>query len=249
MSQQEMGGWLSHLLELRARLVKVIITVVLLFAALAAFSSPLYDLLAAPMMAALPAGSQLVAIDPLTPFSTPLRLSLYLAILLAAPVLLYQLWAFVAPGLYRHEKRLAMPLMVSSMLLFYAGCAFAYFLLLPMMFKFLAMTRPEAVAMMPDIARYLDFVAVISLAAGFSFELPVALVILVLLGWVKPAQLRAVRGYALIGIAVLAMLVTPGDGISMILLMIPMYLLYEAGILAAAAVAPDRHADAPTHSA
>ncbi|MDO4708939.1 MAG: twin-arginine translocase subunit TatC [Pseudomonadota bacterium] len=245
MSQNEAAGWLSHLVELRARLLKVIITVGVLFAGLAAFSGQLYSLLAAPMVAALPAGSQLVAIDPLTPFSTPLRLALYLAILLAAPVLLYQLWAFIAPGLYRHEKRLAVPLMASSMLLFYAGCAFAYFLLLPMMFKFLAMTRPEAVAMMPDIARYLDFVAVISLAAGFSFEVPVALVILAALGWVKPAQLRSIRGYALIAIAVIAMLVTPGDGVTMILLMVPMYLLYEVGIVAAALLAPgEKHASA-----
>ncbi|RMH88109.1 twin-arginine translocase subunit TatC [Lysobacter pythonis] len=245
------AGWLSHLVELRARLVKVAVTVIVLFAALAVFSGELYTLLAEPMVAALPAGSQMIATDPLTPFSTPLRLALYLALLLAAPVLLYQGWAFVAPGLYRHEKRLAAPLLASSMLLFYAGCAFAYFVLLPAMFKFLAMARPESVTMMPDIARYLDFVAVIALASGFSFEVPVAITILVLLGWVTPTQLRTARGYALIAIAVIAMIITPGDGVSMILMMIPMYLLYEAGILAAAAVAPKPATppDAPTDSA
>ena len=239
-------SWLSHLVELRARLVKVVLTVIGLFAVLAVFSKELYALLAAPMVAALPAGSQRIATDPLTPFSTPLRLALYVAVLLAAPMLFYQAWAFIRPALYRHEKRLAAPLLVSSMVLFYAGCAFAYFVLLPAMFKFLALARPESVAMMPDIARYLDFVAVIALASGFSFEVPVAITLCVLLGWVSPAQLREARGYALIAIAVVAMLITPGDGISMILMIIPMYLLYEAGILAAAALArrPGRDTDA-----
>lgn len=226
-------GWLSHLVELRARLLKATIAVIVLFAVFAVVSDRLYSLLAAPMLAALPAGSQLVAIDPLTPFSTPLRLALYLALLGAAPVLLYQAWAFIAPGLYRRERRVAAPLLVSSMLLFYAGCAFAYFALLPAMFKFLAMTRPEGVAIMPDIARYLDFVAVISLASGLSFEVPVATMILVLLGWVTPKQLAAARGYAIIVIFTVAMVITPGDGVSMVMMAIPMCLLYEAGILAA----------------
>lgn len=242
------AGWLSHLVELRSRLVKVVITVVVLFAGLAIFSNQLYGWLAAPMVAALPAGSQLIATDLLTPFSTPLRLALYVAMLLAAPVFLYQAWAFIAPGLYRHEKRLAAPLLISSMLLFYLGCAFAYFVLLPAMFKFLAFTRPDMVAMMPDIARYLDTVAVISLASGLAFELPVAISICVLLGWVTPAQLREARGYALIAIAIVAMIITPGDGVSMVLMMIPMYLLYEIGILAAALLAP-KPPDASTHSA
>ncbi len=232
-AQESTTGWLSHLYELRSRLLKATLTVIALFAALAAFSNPLYDMLAAPMLAALPSGSQMIATDPLTPFSTPLRLALYLALLLGAPVLLYQLWAFVKPGLYRHEKRLAAPLLISSLLLFYIGCAFAYFVLLPAMFKFVAMTRPESVLVMPDIARYLDFVAVIALASGFSFELPVAVTIAALLGWVSPEQLRKARGYAVFGCFVVAMVVTPGDGISMILLAIPMCLLYEAGILAA----------------
>ena len=232
------GGWLSHLFELRARLVKVTVAVIALFALFAIFSDRLYSELAAPMLAALPKGSQLIATDPLTPFSTPLRLALYLALLAAAPVLLYQAWAFIAPGLYRREKRVAAPLLVSSMLLFYAGCAFAYFVLLPVMFKFLAVTKPEGVVMMPDIARYLDFVAVIALASGFSFEVPVALVILVLLGWVTPKQLAGARGYAIIAIFFIAMIITPGDGLSMVMMALPMCLLYEAGIIAARMVAP-----------
>ncbi|MDO5609248.1 MAG: twin-arginine translocase subunit TatC [Pseudomonadota bacterium] len=242
------AGWLSHLVELRARLMKVMITVLVLFVGLAIFSNQLYGWLAAPMVAALPSGSQLIATNPLTSFSTPLRLALYVAMLLAAPMFLYQAWAFIAPGLYRHEKRLAAPLLVSSMLLFYLGCAFAYFVLLPAMFKFLAFSRPEIVMMMPDIASYLDLVAVISLATGLAFEVPVAISICVLLGWVTPAQLRDVRGYALIAIAVIAMIITPGDGVSMILMMIPMYLLYEIGIIAAAVLAP-KSPDAPANSA
>ena len=232
------GGWMSHLVELRTRLMTVTIVVILIFAVLAFFSDRLYSLLAAPMLAVLPPGSQLVAIDPLTPLSTPLRLALYLAIIAAAPVLLYQAWAFIAPGLYKREKRVAAPLLVSSMLLFYAGCAFAYFVLLPAMFKFLALTRPEGVAMMPDIARYLDFVAIIALASGFSFEVPIATIILVLLGWVTPKQLADARGYAIIAIFVIAMIITPGDGVSMIMMAIPMCLLYEVGILVARMLTP-----------
>lgn len=231
-------SWLSHLVELRTRLIRAVIAVIVLFAVFAFFSDRLYSLIAEPMIAALPAGSQMIATDPLTPFSTPLRLALYLAMIAAAPVLLYQAWAFVAPGLYKREKRVAAPLLVSSVLLFYAGCAFAYFVLLPAMFKFLAMSRPEGVAMMPDIARYLDFVAVIALASGFSFEVPVAIIILVLLGWVTPKQLAQGRGYAVIAIFIIAMIITPGDGLSMVMMAIPMCLLYEAGILAARMVAP-----------
>ncbi len=243
MNEMPASSWLSHLVELRARLVKAVIAVIVLFAVFAFFSDRLYTMVATPMLAALPAGSQMIATDPLTPFSTPLRLALYLAMIAAAPVLLYQAWAFVAPGLYRREKRVAAPLLVSSVLLFYAGCAFAYFVLLPAMFKFLAMTRPEGVAMMPDIARYLDFVAVIALASGLSFEVPVAIMILVLLGWVTPKQLAQARGYAVIAIFFIAMIITPGDGLSMVMMAIPMCLLYEAGILAARMVGP-RPADA-----
>ena len=235
------GGWMSHLVELGSRLMTVTVVVVAIFAVLAYFSDRLYSLLAAPMLAVLPEGSQLVAIDPLTPFSTPLRLALYLAIIASAPVLLYQAWAFIAPGLYKREKRVAAPLLISSMLLFYAGCAFAYFVLLPAMFKFLSITRPEGVVMMPDIARYLDFVAIIALASGFSFEVPIATVILVLMGWVTPKQLADARGYAIIAIFIIAMIITPGDGVSMIMMAIPMCLLYEAGILVSRLVAPKPH--------
>lgn len=224
--------FVSHLIELRARLLRAVLAIVVVFAALLPFSNALYDWLAAPLQTVLPAGSHLAAIDVLSPFSAPLRLTLYAALMIAMPVLLYQAWAFVAPGLYKHERRVALPLLVSTNLLFYVGCAFAYFFLLPAMFKFLVATTPDHVIMTPDIGRYLDFVAVIVIASGLSFEVPVAVVILVLLGWVTPPQLREARPYAIIGIFVIAMLITPGDGLSMILLALPMCLLYEAGIVA-----------------
>ena len=159
------------------------------------------------------------------------------------PWLLYQAWAFVAPGLYKREKRLALPLLVSAVTLFYAGCAFAYFLVLPAVFGFLTKVTPDGVAMMTDINAYLDFVLVIFLAFGASFELPVALVILVLLGWVTPAQLREWRGYAVVGIFVVAAVITPPDVVSQLMLAIPMCVLYELGILAARAVAPRKAAE------
>ena len=172
-----------------------------------------------------------------SPFFAPIKLAFFVAVVVAMPWLLYQLWAFVAPGLYQRERRLAMPLLASALVLFYAGCAFAYFLVLPAVFGFLASVTPAGVAMMTDINAYLDFVLVIFLAFGASFELPVALVILVLLGWVTPKQLREWRGYAIVGIFVVAAVITPPDVISQLLLAIPMVVLYEAGILAAAALA------------
>ncbi|AKC86830.1 twin-arginine translocase subunit TatC [Pseudoxanthomonas suwonensis] len=229
---------LEHLLELRTRLLRAIAGLVLVLLALLPFANKLYAWLAAPLLAKLPAGGQLIAVQVASPFFTPLRLAFFVALLATAPWLLYQAWAFVAPGLYQREKRLAMPLLVSAVALFYIGCAFAYFVVLPSVFGFLAAIKPEGVAMMTDINAYLDFVLVIFLAFGASFQLPVALVILVLLGWVTPDQLRAGRGYAIVGIFVLAALITPPDVISQLLLAIPMCLLYEAGILAARLVAP-----------
>ena len=166
-----------------------------------------------------------------------MKLAFFVAVVLAMPWLLYQAWAFVAPGLYKREKRLALPLLSSALLLFYAGCAFAFFLVLPAVFGFMAKVTPDGVAMMTDINAYLDFVLVLFLAFGLAFELPVAMLVLVLLGWVSPAQLREARGYAIVGIFVVAAIVTPPDVISQLMLAIPMCLLYEAGILAAAMLA------------
>ncbi len=229
---------MEHLLELRARLMRALAGVVVILLALLPFANRLYAWLAAPLLEKLPAGGQLIAVEVASPFFTPIKLAFFATLLLAAPWLLYQAWAFVAPGLYRREKRLALPLLASSVLLFYAGCAFAFFVVLPSVFGFLAAIKPEGVAIMTDINAYLDFVLVIFLAFGASFELPVALVILVLLGWVTPEQLRAGRGYAIVGIFVLAAIITPPDVISQLLLAIPMCLLYEAGILVARLVVP-----------
>ena len=178
-----------------------------------------------------------------SPFFAPLKLAFFVAVFAVMPWLLYQAWAFVAPGLYKREKRLALPLLLSAMLLFYGGCAFAFFVVLPSVFGFLAQVTPDGVAMMTDINAYLDFVLVIFLAFGISFELPVALVILVMLGWVTPKQLSEWRGYAIVGIFIVAAVITPPDVISQLLLAIPMCLLYEAGILAAKLVGRTRGAE------
>lgn len=228
----------DHLIELRGRLLRAVAGLILAFLALMPFSAELYNLLAQPMLSKLPESGQLVAVDPAGGFFVPMKLAFFAALLLTAPWLLYQAWAFVAPGLYRREKRLALPLLASAVVLFYVGCAFAYFLVLPMVFGFLAKFTPAVVAMTPDIGKYLDFVLVIFLAFGASFELPVALVILVLMGWVTPAQLREARGYAIVGIFVLAAIITPPDVISQLMLAIPMALLYELGIIASRWVTP-----------
>ena len=234
---------IAHLLELRTRLLRGVVGLLLVLACLLPFANKLYALLAQPLLDKLPKGGQLIATQVASPFFAPMKLAFFVALVVAMPWLLYQAWAFVAPGLYRREKRLAFPLLSSALLLFYAGCAFAYFLVLPTVFGFLARVTPDGVAMMTDISSYLDFVLVLVLAFGLAFELPVALVILVLLGWVTPSQLREGRGYAVVGIFVIAAVVTPPDVISQLMLAIPMCLLYEAGILAASMVSPRTSAD------
>ena len=228
----------DHLVELRARLLRGVAGLVLLFVALLPFANRLYAWLAQPLLDKLPKGGQLIAVEVASPFFAPIKLAFFVALVVAMPWLLYQAWAFVAPGLYKREKRLAFPLLASALALFYAGCAFAYFIVLPAVFTFLNKVTPPGVAMMTDINAYLDFVLVIFLAFGASFELPVALVILVLLGWVTPAQLREWRGYAIVGIFVAAAVLTPPDVVSQLLLALPMIALYELGILAARMIAP-----------
>jgi sec-independent protein translocase protein TatC len=228
---------LDHLLELRARLLRAAVGVIVAFVALMPFAAKLYTLLAHPLLKTLPNSGHLVATDPAGGFFVPMKLAFMTALFATAPWLLYQAWAFVAPGLYKREKRVALPLLVSAVVLFYLGCAFAYFVVLPAAFAFLARFTPEVVAQTPDIGKYLDFVSVIVLAFGASFELPVALVILVLLGWVTPAQLREWRGYAIVGIFVVAAVITPPDVVSQLMLAVPMCLLYEAGIVASRLVA------------
>lgn len=228
---------IAHLLELRSRMIRGLAGLLLALAALLPFANRLYALLAQPLLDKLPTGGQLIATQVASPFFAPMKLAFFAALVVAMPWLLYQAWAFVAPGLYRREKRLALPLLASALLLFYAGCAFAFFLVLPAVFGFLTQVTPDGVAMMTDISAYLDFVLVLFLAFGLAFELPVALVILALLGWVTPAQLREGRGYAIVGIFIVAAIVTPPDVISQLMLALPMCLLYEAGIVAAALLA------------
>ncbi len=235
---------IEHLVELRSRLMRAIIGLGIALVALLPFANRLYGWFAQPLLDKLPEGAQLIAVEVASPFFAPLKLAMFAALLLTMPWLLYQVWAFVAPGLYRREKRLALPLLVSAVLLFYLGCAFAFFLVLPMVFSFLTAITPEGVAMMTDINAYLNFVLVIFLAFGISFELPVALVILVVMGWVTPAQLREWRGYAVVGVFVLAAVITPPDVVSQLMLAIPLCLLYEAGIIAARMVAPKADTEA-----
>lgn len=231
---------IDHLIELRARLLRAVVGLIVVFIAFLPFANKLYAWLAQPLLAKLPAGGQLIATGVASPFFAPVKLAFFAALFVSVPWLLYQAWAFVAPGLYQREKKLALPLLASAVSLFYAGCAFAYFLVLPSVFGFLTKVTPEGVAMMTDIQAYLDFVLVIFLAFGASFELPVALVILALLGWVTPQQLRESRGYAIVGIFIVAAVITPPDVVSQLMLAIPMCILYEIGILASAWLAPTR---------
>lgn len=236
--------FIAHLVELRNRLLRAVAAVLVVFVALVPFANRLYSLLAAPLLAKLPQGTQMVAIDVATPFLTPIKLAFFAAIFVAMPYLLFQAWAFVAPGLYRHEKRLATPLLVSAIVLFYVGCAFAYFLVMPVVFGFLTATVPEGVAMMTDISHYLDFVLVLFLAFGLCFQVPVAVVILVILGVATPASLVRSRPYVIVGAFVVGAVLTPPDVLSQVMLAVPMCLLYEVGILAARAITRDREARA-----
>jgi sec-independent protein translocase protein TatC len=222
---------LSHLLELRARLLKSVLAVLALFIALIPFANHLYTLLAQPLLHSLPTGGTLIATEITSPFLVPFKLAFFVALMLAMPVVLYQVWAFVAPGLYAAERRMARPLLLIATALFYLGCAFTHFVLLPAMFAFFAGTAPAGVTVMPDIGRYLDFVLVMFLAGGVSFEVPVAVAVAVLLGWVTPDQLREWRGYVIVGIFILAAILTPPDGLSQVLLALPMWALYEIGLL------------------
>ena len=222
--------FISHLVELRTRLLRIVSGVLLVFVALSPFSNPIYSMLAGPLTRHMPAQSSMIAIDVLSPFLTPLKFTLVLAVFITIPWILYQVWAFIAPGLYQKEKRLALPVLISSTLLFYCGMAFAYFVIMPIFFAFITSTAPEGVAVMTDINRYLDFVMTIFFAFGVAFEVPVATVILVLTGIITPEAMAAKRPYVIVGAFVVGMLLTPPDVISQTLLAVPMWLLFEVGI-------------------
>jgi sec-independent protein translocase protein TatC len=227
------GTLISHLLELRDRLLRALIGIGIVLGPCVYYSNDLFSFVAQPILAKLPKGSSLIATGVMSPFTTPFKLSFFTALFLAMPYVIYQVWAFVAPGLYRQERRFAVPLLISSILLFYVGMAFAYYFVFPVMFQFFAGTTPKGVAMMTDINNYLDFVLTMFFCFGLAFEVPVAVVLLVLMGIVRVEKLKEHRGYVLVGIFILAALLTPPDAISQCSLAIPMYLLYEGGILMA----------------
>ncbi|TVS12658.1 MAG: twin-arginine translocase subunit TatC [Wenzhouxiangella sp.] len=221
---------IDHLLELRTRLLRAVIAISIVVIALAPFARRLYTTLAEPLVRHLPEGSSMIAIDVASPFFAPFKLVLILGLLIAMPAVIYQAWAFVAPGLYRHEQRLARPLLVASILLFYAGCAFAYFVVFPVVFSFFTSMAPEGVAVMTDISRYLDFVLALFIAFGLAFQVPVATIVVVALGLTTPDSLAKARGYVVVGAFLVAMLITPPDMISQTLLALPVLVLYELGI-------------------
>jgi len=223
--------FISHLIELRDRLLRVVIGMLLVFLGLFPFANKVYALLAAPMIAKLPEGTQMIATAVVTPFFVPMKVAMAAAFVIALPHTLYQLWMFVAPGLYAHEKKLMLPAIVISSILFLCGMAFAYFLVFPVVFSFIVSSAPPGVAVMTDIAEYLDFVMTLFLAFGFAFEVPIAVVLMARFGWVSTTQLKEARGYVIVGAFVLAAIFTPPDIISQFMLAVPLWLLYEAGIL------------------
>ena len=235
--------FISHLMELRDRLLRSIIAVGVVFLCLFPFASDLYDLLAHPMMQTLPQGSKMIATGVITPFLIPMKIAAMAAFLVGLPYVLYEVWAFVAPGLYAHEKRLVLPLVVSSTLLFFMGMAFCYFIVFGRVFTFIARFAPASVSVAPDIEAYFNFVLGMFIAFGLAFEVPVVVVVLVLAGLVTVEQLREWRGYVVVGIFVIAAIVTPPDVVSQISLAIPMCLLYEAGIIVGQMVAKRRAAE------
>ena len=225
------GTLISHLLELRDRLLRATIAVAILSIPCVIYADELFEFIARPLMQKLPSGASMIATNVIAPFMAPFKLAIVAAVFLAMPYVLYQAWAFVAPGLYRHEKRFALPLLLSSIVLFYGGVAFAYYAVFPAIFAFFATTGPHGVLMMTDINNYLDFVLMLFFAFGVAFEVPVATVLLVLTGMVKVETLVGNRGYVLIGIFVIAAFLTPPDAISQCIMAVPMYLLYEIGIV------------------
>ena len=233
MSQLPEESFLSHLLELRDRLIRAILAVLVIFVCLFPWAKELYAILAQPLLASLPKGGQMIATDVVGVFLVPMKVTMMVAFLAALPMVLYQVWAFVAPGLYAHEKKLMLPLVVASVLLFVAGMSFAYFLVFPTIFVFMASVAPEGVAWMTDIDKYLSFVLSTFLAFGITFEVPVVVIVLVRMGMVSIAKLKEIRPYVIVGAFVIGAIFTPPDVVSQIMLAVPLWLLYELGIIMA----------------
>ncbi|HXC38869.1 MAG TPA: twin-arginine translocase subunit TatC [Burkholderiales bacterium] len=238
MSDSPEDSFISHLVELRDRLLRAILSVLVVFLCLFYWARDLYAWLARPMLAALPMGGQMISTDPIGVFLVPMKVTLLVSFVIALPYVLYQVWAFVAPGLYSHEKRLVLPLVVSSSLLFIVGMAFAYFLVFPVVFRFMASVTPEGVAWMTDIEKYLSFVLTMFVSFGAIFEVPVVVVVLVRVGVVSLEKLRNMRPYVIVGAFVVGAVLTPPDVISQLMLAVPLCLLFELGLIAARFVTP-----------
>ena len=243
LEQSKSGSLMSHLVELRDRVVRMVLAVLIIFLGLFYWANDIYVYLAEPLTRHLPDGANMIAIDVASPFLTPFKLVLMLSVFLAMPVILYQAWAFVAPGLYANEKRIAGPLLVSSIILFYAGVAFAYYIVFPLVFGFFTSIGPEMVNISTDIGRYLDFVLALFFGFGLAFEVPIATIILVAIGFTTPKKLSQKRPYVIVGAFIIGMLLTPPDVISQVLLALPMWVLFEAGLIASAIIFKDREMD------
>jgi sec-independent protein translocase protein TatC len=237
---EEQETFISHLVELRDRLIRILIAVGLAFLPLAFFARELYSILAAPLLTVLPSGGQMIATDVVGVFLVPMKVALTVAFLVVLPYVLHQVWAFVAPGLYTHEKKLALPLLAASILLFFLGMAFAFFAFFPMVFGFMSSIAPEGVAWMTDIEKYFTFVLTMFMAFGVTFEVPVIVIVLVKIGVVEVAKLREIRPYVIVGAFVVGAIFTPPDVISQFMLAMPMWLLYEAGIVIASMIVRSR---------
>ena len=231
-------SFIAHLVELRTRLLHSVVAVLLIFIGLFPWASDLYTVLAHPLLARLPKGGQMIATDVTTPFFVPLKVALMAAFLIALPYILYQIWRFVAPGLYEHEKRLVWPLITASTTLFFSGMAFAYFVVFPVVFGFITASAPQGVAVMTDIDKYLSFVITMFMAFGMTFQVPVAVVVLVRMGFVSVEKLRESRPYAVVGAFIIGAIFTPPDVVSQLMLAMPLWLLFEAGILVASWLKP-----------
>jgi len=226
-------SFIAHLVELRSRLLYSVIAVLLIFICIFPWASELYTMLANPLLARLPKGGQMIATDVTTPFFVPLKVALMSAFLVALPYVLYQIWSFVAPGLYSHEKRLVWPLIIASTLLFFCGMSFAYFIVFPIVFAFITASAPQGVAVMTDIDKYLSFVLTMFMAFGITFQVPVAVILSVRMGFISVEKLREARPYVVVGAFVIGAIFTPPDVVSQLMLAIPLWLLYEVGIVVA----------------
>ncbi len=244
--------FIDHIIELRSRILRTLLFVMILFFPTYYYANDLYQFVAAPLMAHLPNSGSMIATEVASPFLTPFKLAIFTALFIGMPFVLHQAWAFISPGLYLHEKKFALPLLISSISLFYLGVAFAYYLVFPMVFQFFAAVTPEGVTMMTDINRYLDFVIKMFFAFGFAFEIPIATLLLSWSGIISAASMAQKRPYVIVGCFVVGMLLTPPDVISQLLLAVPMWMLFEVGVLLARFVGgqidreqPDREAESP----